>query len=288
MFLPIGDFAKMTYLSIKALRHYHDIGLLVPADIDAETGYRRYRPDQVPAAQVIRRLRDLGMPLGDIGAVLAAPDPAARNAGIGDHLRRMEKQLERTQATVASLRRLLEESPADVAVTYRATDPERVLALGAEVTMDDSGQWWSDALDALHVVLADSALLRSGADGALYSPEYFQAGVGEVTAFIPVAGQPGGVRPPMRARDLPGRVPHPVRVLDLPGAELAVAVHRGPYDDLDTTYGALGTFVAERAIGVDGPIRENYLVSPYDTPDEARHITEVCWPVFLTTPTLIS
>lgn len=286
MFLPIGDFAKMTYLSIKALRHYHDIGLLVPADIDAETSYRRYRPDQVPAAQVIRRLRDLGMPLGDIGAVLAAPDPAARNAGIGDHLRRMEKQLERTQATVASLRRLLEESPAEIAVTYRTTDPERVLAVAAEVTMDDSGQWWSDALDALHAALADSALLRSGADGALYSPEYFQAGVGEVTAFIPVADQPGGLRHPMRVLDLPGRVPQPVRVLDLPRAELAVAVHRGPYDDLDTTYGALGAFVAERAIGVDGPIRENYLVSPYDTPDEARHITEVCWPVFLTTPTL--
>jgi hypothetical protein len=38
----IGDFSKMTYLSIKALRHYHDVGLLEPADVDPATGHRRY------------------------------------------------------------------------------------------------------------------------------------------------------------------------------------------------------------------------------------------------------
>ena len=268
--LTIGDFAKMTYLSIKALRHYHDIGLLVPAAVDPETGYRRYRADQVPAAQVIRRLRDLGMPLEDVKVVLDAPDLAARNAGIGAHLRRMEQQLEQAQATVASLRRLLEQPPPAVAVEYRTTRPARVLALRSQVAMNDAGQWWSEAFDQLHAAVAAGGLARSGPDGALYSPEFFQADAGGVTAFIPVAGE-------LRQT---GR---PLRLLDLPGAELAVAVHRGPFSDLDKTYGALGGLVAERAIGVDGPIRENYLVTSYDTADEARHQAEVCWPVFLTT-----
>ena len=40
--LTIGEFSKMTYLSVKALRHYHDVGLLTPVDIDAATGYRHY------------------------------------------------------------------------------------------------------------------------------------------------------------------------------------------------------------------------------------------------------
>jgi hypothetical protein len=40
--------------------------------------------------------------------------------------------------------------------------------------------------------------------------------------------------------------------------------------------------VAERAIGVEGPIREYYLVSFGDTDDESRHLTEICWPVFRT------
>jgi effector-binding domain-containing protein len=59
-------------------------------------------------------------------------------------------------------------------------------------------------------------------------------------------------------------------------------VHEGSLADSDRTYGALGTAVAERAIGVDGPIREYYLVGYADTADEARHRTEVCWPVFRT------
>jgi hypothetical protein len=61
--IAIGDFSKMTYLSIKALRRYHDMGLLVPADVDRSSGYRYYEASQVPVGQVIRRFRELGMPL---------------------------------------------------------------------------------------------------------------------------------------------------------------------------------------------------------------------------------
>jgi hypothetical protein len=50
----------------------------------------------------------------------------------------------------------------------------------------------------------------------------------------------------------------------------------------------LGVYVAEREIGVDGPIRELYLVSPFDTTDESEHVTEVCWPIFRTAATTSS
>ena len=59
--LTIGDFSRMTHLSVKALRHYHDMGVLEPAVIDPFTGYRSYDTSQVPAAQVI--------PLGIAGSV---------------------------------------------------------------------------------------------------------------------------------------------------------------------------------------------------------------------------
>jgi len=75
-----------------------------------------------------------------------------------------------------------------------------------------------------------------------------------------------------------------VERLELPRVEYAIAVHEGPVDDIDRTYAALGTVVAERAIGIQGPIRESYLVGALDTPDEARHRTEICWPVFQTVP----
>ena len=86
---------RATHLSVKALRHYHEMGLLAPADIDP-TGYRRYALGQIPTAQVIRRLRDLDMPLDDIRGVLRAADldgaqradhpaPAPARAGAQPH-----------------------------------------------------------------------------------------------------------------------------------------------------------------------------------------------------------
>jgi DNA-binding transcriptional MerR regulator len=64
--VSIGAFSRMTFLSVKALRHYHQIGLLEPTSVDPGSGYRHYSVAQVPVAQVIRRLRDLGMPLADV------------------------------------------------------------------------------------------------------------------------------------------------------------------------------------------------------------------------------
>jgi DNA-binding transcriptional MerR regulator len=269
--LPIGDFSRMTHLSVKALRHYHDVGLLEPAEIDPYSGYRFYVPDQLPAAQVIRRFRDLGMPLEEIRAVLTAPDVAARNAVIVAHMQRMESQLAATQATVTSLRHLLERPPAQIAVEHRLVPAFRALAITEHVTEAGLAEWWMAAYTELDAELRAAGASAVGPRGALYPAEIFEQEAGEVLAYVPV-----DIDPDVRG----GRA----KVLDIPAAELAVAVHRGPFADLDPTYAALGTYVAEREIGVDGPIRELYLVSPFETSDEAAHVTEVCWPVFRTTP----
>ena len=91
--LTIGDFSRATHLSVKMLRHYHHVGLLAPADVDADTGYRRYTTDQIPTAQVIRRFRDLDMPLDQIRAVLEAPDERTRNELVSAHLASLEQNL---------------------------------------------------------------------------------------------------------------------------------------------------------------------------------------------------
>src|SRR6202453_3214019 len=107
--LAIGDFSRATHLTVKTLRHY-ETGLLEPAHIDHQTGYRRYATEQIPVAQIIKRFRDLDMPLNEIRAVLSAPDVQARNDLIAAHLKRLENDLARTQTAVASLRNLLEHS----------------------------------------------------------------------------------------------------------------------------------------------------------------------------------
>ena len=62
--MSIGRFARRTGLSIGALRHYAEIGLLRPARIDPDTGYRYYAEDQLDVARLIATLRELDVPLG--------------------------------------------------------------------------------------------------------------------------------------------------------------------------------------------------------------------------------
>ncbi len=250
--LTIGEFSKMTYLSVKALRHYHDVGLLEPAVIDPVTGYRHYTPGQLPTAQAIRRFRDLAMPIDEVREVLHAPDLVARNRMIVAHLDRMQQELERTQITVASLQALLtEDPPARVDVELRRIPLRSVLAITQQVAFDECGAWLEPALSGLRASADRDGVEIAGPDGALYADEFFEAGAGEVTAVVPVTGDAIGA-------------------VDLPAITVAVLVYDGPFADLDQAYSALGTFVAERGIGGPGPIREHYL-----TPT----ITEVCWPV---------
>jgi effector-binding domain-containing protein/DNA-binding transcriptional MerR regulator len=212
---------------------------------------------------MVRRLRDLGMPLDAVRDVLRAPDAQARDAALVAHLRRMEEQLAQTQQTVASLRTLLQQSPPPLAVERRAIEPARALAVVEHVRGEDAVAWWMGAFRLLHRLARG---VRSGPDGALFPQAFFEDEEGEVTAFVPVHRAPAG--------GLPGRVTE----LVVPGITAAVALHEGPFGDLDRTYGALGSWVLERASGAEGPIREYYLPTG-DPEDLLAHTTEVCWPV---------
>jgi len=271
--LTIGEFSRMTHLSVKALHHYHDVGVLAPAAIDPHSGYRNYGADQVAAAQVIRRLRDLGMPLDSIRAVLLAPDLAARNREITAHLARMERQLEQTQAAVSGLRALLDGPVPRPRIEFRTIPTVTALAIAEVVTVADVMAWGDDAMGELAAVLGATGLAQAGSYGALFPGEFFELERSEVTPFVPVEQPSAGLGP--GGFGLTGRV----RLLEIPGIEAAVAVHDGPAEDIDRTYGALGIVVAERAIGVEGPIRE-YYPDGFDVAEP--HRTEICWPVFRT------
>jgi DNA-binding transcriptional MerR regulator len=263
--LTIGEFSQLTHLSVKALRHYDAVGLLRPTEVDASTGYRRYATAQVPVAHVIRRFRDLDMPLEQIQAVLDAPDIAARDWAIVRHLERMEMMLEQTQATIASLRALLDGGEPDLPVEYRSVSATPALAIRDHVTWDDAERWLAVALDELGDLLREAPDRRRGPDAAMYSPEFFARHAGEVVAFVPVDDvAPAGGR---------------VELIDIPAADLAVTLHRGSFGDLDRTYGALGTFVSEHVLAAEGPIREHYLAAEAVTVEAMSPGVEVCWPI---------
>jgi DNA-binding transcriptional MerR regulator len=268
--LTIGDFSRATFLSVKTLRHYHRVGLLEPANVDPVTGYRRYSSDQIPAAQVIRRFRDLSMPLEEIGSVLRAPDQATRSQLIAAHLTRLEQSLTQTQQAVASLRDLLEHPSPSVAIEHRRVPATQAAAVITTVDVADLAAWYQGATGEIRGTLSAQGISYGGPPGGIYASELFSRERGEATLFVPVSSE---IRPV-------GRVVPFVA----PRAELAVITHAGSHSDVDRSYGALATYVSERALGIDGPIREYYLVGRHDTDDEQAWKTEIGWPIFDVTP----
>ena len=268
-YLSIGDFSRATHMTVKMLRHYHQMGLLEPAEVDPRTGYRRYSTSQVSAAQVIRRFRDLGMPLEEIRAVLSAPDLGTRNRRIAAHLSRLEKEFGRTQSAVVSLRDLLA-APGDMTarIELRAMPAVEAAAITAVVGAEESVAWLQGALGELRATLAAHNAPASAAAGGIYADEMFTRHRGQATIFVPCAGPV----PPT------GRVTTTL----IPAAELAVIEHRGPPTDVDRAYGILASYVARHALAIEGPIREYYLIGQHDTPDTTQWRTEIGWPIFRT------
>ncbi|WP_040854042.1 MerR family transcriptional regulator [Nocardia niigatensis] len=262
--VPIGEFSRLTYLTIKTLRYYHEIDLLAPVAIDPGSGYRFYSTQQVDQAHLIKRLRELNMPLPEIKGVLAAPDQTTRDAAIRAHLERMEAELVRTRDVVASLRALLLPS-AGISVEYRSIASYPALAMRSEVAREDCDQWCEHSYGTMYERLAAANLPPAGPGGATYAPQFFEYDRGEVVTFVPI--DPGH-------RDRFGIED----VVDLPARRFAIAVHAGPFTEFDRTYGALGSHVAEHDTALAEPVRENYLVGPGDA-EPADYRTEVCWPI---------
>ncbi len=266
--LSIGDFARATHLSVKTLRYYHDAHLLVPAEIDPHSGYRRYDVEQIGTAQVIRRFRSLGMPVDDVRAVLQAPDLRTRNALIGRHLRRLEDELGKTQAAVAALRDLLDHPSPQMPVEHRSVPRMRVAAISDEVASADVGPWLQGALGELYATVSAQGLSVAGVVGGVYSDGLFADESGSATVFLPITAS---LRPTGRVTDS-----------ELPAVDLAVVSHDGPEDGIDRAYGSLASYVSRHALSVPGPVREFYPVNRHHTADARHWRTEIGWPIFPT------
>ncbi|MBN9758929.1 Transcriptional regulator, MerR family [Pseudonocardia sp. Ae406_Ps2] len=267
--VSIGDFALMSGLSRKALRHYHDIGILEPAHIDPDTGYRFYDTGQVDHAHIIRRFRSLGMSIPDIKALLSTDDAGARTEIITTHLEQMEAALAQTRDTVGALRELLTPARPPTDVTLRHEPALPVWAISAVIDVSEIDDWFTASLRTLHQAVATAPGAPDAmVPGGLYERALFLEQQGRATMFVPA---PPSIDPP-----------EAVQAEVLPRTEFAVLTHPGGHDGIDRSYAALGIYVNEHLISSQGPIREHYVGG---TPtDPARFTaTEICWPIFGTT-----
>jgi DNA-binding transcriptional MerR regulator len=221
----IGQFARLAGISAKQLRAYDLVGLFRPVWVDPSSSYRYYSPAQLPELRRILAMRQLGMPLDEIGALVR-----------GGELR---EALERRRAELERERRLVDERLAALDITVAdAGGPDVVLRpVGVEpvaaMSLDGSV---SDAFYELESHVRDLGRRAHRPPGAIPA---------ERLIFVPVTG--------------PVPASGPIEYRRLPACHVASVIHRGAYAGVSGARATLERWVAAAGLTASGPMRTLYL-----------------------------
>lgn len=246
----IGEFAALARVSVRMLRHYDAIGLLVPADVDDRTGYRRYAIDQLPRLLRIAELRDLGVGLEQIAVVSAAVDAdAALREVLIERRAELEASVADDRARIARIERRLRnlEGTTMSDVIYKRVEPVTVYAASQYAPgmgPENIGPVVGPLIDGL-----DRALDAAGRP--LIEPGIFWYEAEPDDRF--------SVHVSYTAEDEP--VPGPgYDVVELPLMPTAATLlHRGDMSGIGESWAALMEQIVADGYRVVGPGREVYL-----------------------------
>ncbi|MEV4350391.1 MerR family transcriptional regulator [Actinoplanes sp. NPDC049596] len=202
----IGETARASGLSVSALRFYDSAGVLVPAEVDQVTGYRRYTGEQVRAARLIAGLRRVGMPVAEIAAaVQELQDPGAVRRRLRAHRRRLEDGLADAKRELLRIHALLD---LEEHLMTRLTLPGAALAATIDAVRFAASA--DPALPMLGTVLFDV----TGDELMLVATDRFRLAVAGVAAAV--EGPPARVVLPLGfVDDLRSRLTRDTVVLDL-------------------------------------------------------------------------
>jgi effector-binding domain-containing protein len=255
----------MCRLSIPALRHYDELGLLPPAAVDPDTGYRYYSMAQAIDAERIRTLRFLEMPLPEIRALLAG-DPDRTRSLLEGHRQRLAGQAERQRYAIALLDSMLrDDPPAAYEVRLRETVPQMAAAIRGRAAWAEIGPFVAASLRDVFKVAGDQGIRFAGPPYAIYHHADSSEAEVELEVGMPVAEQV----------EATGRVVASM----VPGGLVAATVHSGRYEDVGPAYRALAEWISDHGHETSGPPREMYLVGPDQAQDPGALRTEIAWPV---------
>ena len=236
----IGPFSRLAGVSPKALRTYDRLALFRPVWVDRATGYRFYSPAQLPDLRRILALRDMGVGLAEIAAlVTGGSDLRATLERRRAELKHERREIERRLAELdIRVEQAAGSSIPDVVVRPLATEPVATLDVGL-VRGGDVGA----AFYELEAHVRDAGRRAHRPPGALVHEP--RNGGGTVEVFVPINGR-------MPATDRIG-------VRRLPACRAATVIHRGPYDSVPDARSMLERWVAVAGLRADGPMRVLYL-----------------------------
>lgn len=266
----IGEFSKLSRVSVKTLRHYDDLGLLRPAQVDRFTSYRYYGAEQLTQLNRILALRDLGLSLQQVRQVLRDGLPAEQLRGMlrlkqAELEQHLAEEQERLQRVATRLRQIEQEGVMPThEVVLKEVPAMRVAALrGIVETYSAQGSLWNQ----LGAYLERRGIKPAGPCFTIEHNEEYRSQDVDLEVCEPVEA------------DLDDAGPE--RVYDLPAVpQMASTIHHGPYEGLSAAYQAFMAWIQANGYRIAGPNREIYLRNLADdgvTPDDL--VTEMQFPV---------
>lgn len=264
----IGEFSKLSQVTVKTLRYYDRIGLLKPAEVDRFTSYRYYSASQLPRLNRILALKDLGLSLEQIGDLLEGDLTPDQIRGML-RLKQVEiqQQVQEEQARLARVEWRLkrieqEETMSTQEVVLKNLPPQAVASVREVVpTYSDFGR----LLGEVFGYLGQHRISPAGPPIGIYYDEEFREQNIDIEAAVPVnQAVPAGDR--VKGRDIPAI------------EKVACIIHEGAYDTFSSTYGQLMGWIEANGYRMAGPCREVYV--QWDTDgDPTNNITEIQLPV---------
>lgn len=245
----IGQFSRLTGLTLKAIRLYHERGLLPPSWVDASSGYRYFTDRDVERARTILRLRGLELSLSEIEEHFASYDDSAgalgfleqqrqRIAARRQHLGRVARELDRMIRAEREALARLAAAPAEI--VEQTLEPLLVASLRWKGTYAETGRMLGRLYRAYGRRATDAPL-------NLYYDDEHKDEDADIESCLPV-------------RSATPAAGFPVRTL--PGGACISLVHRGPYSELGRSYGRLMRYLEEHRYAGLLPVREIYRRGP--------------------------
>jgi len=265
--MQIGDFSKLSFLTVKALRYYDEIGLLKPERVDELTGYRYYSASQLPRLNRIVALKNMGLSLDEVGRLLREDLPITSILDILHTKQveikgRLEDEVEKLARVEEWLKQTeLEGKMPDYEVIKKKVKSQKVLSIRRilpnyghlSVLFSTIGPY----LGQIH------APVKGPPFAILHDKEFKETDVDVEVAF-----------PLWREVKATGEF----NSYELEGYEMATLVYKGPYEGIGPAYNALVRWIDTNNYHLAGPNREIYMTEPGKVPPE-EYITEIQIPI---------
>ena len=266
----IGDFSRLSRISVKALRYYDEIGLLKPVKVDQFTSYRYYSADQLPKLNYIVALKNMGLSLDEVATLVndnLTPTQMRdifilKKAELKQRLKEEQQRLEQVEKLLRQIEK--EGAMPDYQITIKQVAPQLVASIRDVLPgYGDIGHLYSEIFAYLSqkmIFKPSGPVMMIGHDG-----EYKESDV-DIEAALPID------------KEIPssGRI----KVYELPGVDQAACIiYRGRYEDIGQAYNALMAWIEANGYRIAGPDRELYFTDPIKVKDPSENVTEIQFPV---------